>query len=247
MLHNRVFEERIEDREDVLRGGQLDDYPSMPRVEPTKRVHKSHQGTIPRDQQPNVIEKSQGLQDTKPRERPSRPRTSSTNVKEARTNNGTKPRTRPASVQDARVSDTKPRTSHAKEVRENDTVTVKDVRENDDTEPRTPPVNDMRENDTEPARSDPKIDRPSEIVGGQDASVGEYPYFVDLNGCGGSLIAPQVVLSAAHCAPGMYGGQKVIVKGYDRGQLTNGAIETEVVMFATHPMYDDVTMANDIM
>ena len=35
------------------------------------------------------------------------------------------------------------------------------------------------------------------IVGGQQSDPGEFPYYVDLNGCGGSLVAPDVVLTAA--------------------------------------------------
>jgi len=37
------------------------------------------------------------------------------------------------------------------------------------------------------------------IVGGEESTPGEYPYFVELGGCGGALIAPDVVLFAAHC------------------------------------------------
>ena len=37
------------------------------------------------------------------------------------------------------------------------------------------------------------------IVGGQDASEGEYPFFVQAAGCGASLISKDMVLTAAHC------------------------------------------------
>ena len=37
------------------------------------------------------------------------------------------------------------------------------------------------------------------IVGGQDATKGEYPFFVQGDGCGASLIWKDIVLTAAHC------------------------------------------------
>ena len=40
------------------------------------------------------------------------------------------------------------------------------------------------------------------IYGGDNAESGRYPYFVRLVGtgqCGGALIAPEVVVTAAHC------------------------------------------------
>ena len=76
-----------------------------------------------------------------------------------------------------------------------------------------------------------------------------YQFFlksVDMNGCGGSLIAPGVVLSAAHCA-GNYVGSSVIVGGYQSGQVTGNAEQVNVLEEAIHPNYSSSTLANDIM
>jgi len=43
------------------------------------------------------------------------------------------------------------------------------------------------------------VDLSNRIIGGNDTEAGDYPYFVDLWSCGGALIAPDIVLFAAHC------------------------------------------------
>jgi trypsin len=62
-------------------------------------------------------------------------------------------------------------------------------------------------------------------------------------GCGGTLIAPNVVLGAAHC--GGYIGDEVFVSGYKSGTDEDGAIGVKVVSQVRHPNYDADTMEND--
>ena len=51
------------------------------------------------------------------------------------------------------------------------------------------------------------------IVGGQDAGVGEYPFFVQGSGCGASLIWKDIVLTAAHCAGYIKNGDNQVLVG----------------------------------
>eukprot|EP00934_Nitzschia_sp_Nitz4_P002594 Nitzschia sp. Nitz4//scaffold30_size153850//151812//153824//NITZ4_002804-RA/size153850-augustus-gene-0.78-mRNA-1//-1//CDS//3329547342//2584//frame0 len=81
------------------------------------------------------------------------------------------------------------------------------------------------------------------IVGGQQSAVGEFPYYVDMQGCGGTLIAPNVVLSAAHC--GGYLGDTIFVSGYQYGSTSYGAVAEKVVAQKRHPNFNSNTMAND--
>ena len=62
-------------------------------------------------------------------------------------------------------------------------------------------------------------------------------------GCGGTLIAPNVILGAAHC--GDYLGQEVYVSGYQYGTAQHGATGVMVVDQVQHPNYDPYTMEND--
>ncbi|CAJ1963777.1 unnamed protein product [Cylindrotheca closterium] len=92
-------------------------------------------------------------------------------------------------------------------------------------------------------------DSPSLIVGGSSTTVGEFPYYVDLDGCGGSLIAPGVVLTAAHCEPDRfsYVGKTVIVGGHKRQQVTDSAVSATVTKSISHPLYNPNDESLDIM
>ena len=88
------------------------------------------------------------------------------------------------------------------------------------------------------------------IIGGTQAVDGRYPYAVSLRDnlghfCGGSLIAPNVVLSAAHCAqPG-----KLIKVAIGRHDLTNpnDGDEVNVQSQIPHPKYNQGTTDNDFL
>jgi len=81
------------------------------------------------------------------------------------------------------------------------------------------------------------------IIGGEQSQQGEFPYYVGMGGCGGTLIAPDVVLGAGHC--GGYVGTTVYVSGYENGQATYGAVPVQVISQVQHPNYDTGTTKND--
>ena len=87
--------------------------------------------------------------------------------------------------------------------------------------------------------------RLSRIVGGvvvTDPS--KYPFMVKGSGCGGSLVAPDVVLSAAHCEGGFDISVRVgSILRNSGGQEVETLKSEEVV----HPNFDDYTLENDIM
>jgi trypsin len=85
----------------------------------------------------------------------------------------------------------------------------------------------------------------SRIVGGNDADAGDYPFFVQGNGCGGSLVWDDVVLTAAHCR-GAFDGT-VLVGPYIEDETFGGAQYIGVEREVPHPSYDRNSEAYDFM
>lgn len=91
------------------------------------------------------------------------------------------------------------------------------------------------------------------IVGGTEAPTGRYEYqvvYLTNSGgmCGGSLIAPDVVLSAAHCLEEGDSIPRVYINIRDITEpLQDGEEMINVEEAVLHPDYDDTTKENDVM
>ncbi|ETV79586.1 hypothetical protein H257_06845 [Aphanomyces astaci] len=89
-----------------------------------------------------------------------------------------------------------------------------------------------------------------EIVGGTEAAVGQHRYLAGLkasatgtSSCGGSLIAPNVILTAAHCT-----GHKLsyVVVGSHYLSGSSDGVPAKVVKEIKHPLNNPKTYANDV-
>lgn len=95
-----------------------------------------------------------------------------------------------------------------------------------------------------PTQTHPDDDQPSSeyknttIVGGEESGENEFPYFVDLGKCGGSLIAPRVVLTAAHCGPSSFEKVEVTVGAHKREEdRRKPKKRIKVIKGIAHPLF----------
>jgi cell division septation protein DedD len=102
-------------------------------------------------------------------------------------------------------------------------------------------INDRNIDYSRDGRDGP-VPRRNLIIGGSVASANDWPYFVhfDSPACGGSLIAPDIVLTAGHCKlnfPSAYG--TVHVGQHDYGVDDDGSQQFRAIQHIRHPFYDD--------
>jgi trypsin len=91
-----------------------------------------------------------------------------------------------------------------------------------------------------------------QIVGGTKASTQTYPYAVFLTTkdgfqfCGGTLVTPEKVITAAHCSKGQQPEDVFVVAGRDDKNATSTGVSAPVKSIWVHPKYTDALVGADV-
>ncbi|MFG3658528.1 S1 family peptidase [Streptomyces sp. NPDC047706] len=92
---------------------------------------------------------------------------------------------------------------------------------------------------------------PQPIVGGTTTTTTAYPFMMQITDasqdqfCGGTLVSPTKVVTAAHCVVGESTGSVRVVGGRTYLDGTNGTV-SRVSKIWIHPSYSDVTNGDDV-
>ncbi|MGW1544768.1 S1 family peptidase [Streptomyces sp. NPDC002309] len=92
---------------------------------------------------------------------------------------------------------------------------------------------------------------PQPIVGGTTTTTTAYPFMMQITDasqnqfCGGTLVSPTKVVTAAHCMVGETTGSVRVVGGRTYRNGTNGTV-SRVSRIWIHPSYSDVTTGDDV-
>ncbi|GAA3780143.1 S1 family peptidase [Streptomyces phyllanthi] len=92
---------------------------------------------------------------------------------------------------------------------------------------------------------------PQPIVGGTTTTASAYPYVMQITNasqsqfCGGTLVSPTKVITAAHCMVGRTTGNTRVVGGRTYRNGTNGTVAT-VSRIWIHPNYNSSNMTSDV-
>jgi len=98
----------------------------------------------------------------------------------------------------------------------------------------------------------PKARGGGSIINGEDAAPGEYPHQIILKHygslmCGGSLVAPDRVITAGHCCDGQSAGALSVTVGeYDRGSNEGTEKTIDVAKVIPNENYSPWELTNDI-
>jgi len=91
---------------------------------------------------------------------------------------------------------------------------------------------------------------PERIVGGTEATRGEYPYIVQIRRgshyCGGFIANANFIVTAAHCSVASLNGYTVVAGEHRLNQNEGSEQERTVSQIVRHPQYNSNTLANDI-